>query len=115
MPCSSLVPRLPVALLAGPVCDFLMSAEYGAKRIRLAEHVTHATVLDWLTAASKCGLQPAVKLCIDFIVDQQMPVAFKDLSGLTTNNPIGCLQRCASVVKGGVTLPWGALMGSNRG
>lgn len=34
---------------------------------RLAQHLTRETVVGWLTAASQCGLQPAVKLCIDFI------------------------------------------------
>jgi hypothetical protein len=51
---------------------------------RLAQHLTQETVVGWLKAASRCGLQQAVQLCIDFVVAKQVSIRVKDLSGLAT-------------------------------
>jgi hypothetical protein len=47
-----------------------MFTQPGESRSRLAQQLKSETVVGWLSAASKCGLQQAVKLCIDFIVEQ---------------------------------------------
>lgn len=59
-----------------------MACEPGTSTSRLAWHLSQETVVGWLSAVSRCGLQQAVKLCIDFIVGQRLPVNFDTLCSL---------------------------------
>lgn len=62
--------------------EFLIACEPGTSTSRLARHLSRETVVGWLSAVSRCGLQQAVKVCIDFIVAQQLPVNFDTLCSL---------------------------------
>lgn len=64
------------------VQDYLAGSASAADSSRLAQHLTPETVMDWLTAASRCGLQQQVKLCIDYVVNKHLPVDINVLMAL---------------------------------
>jgi hypothetical protein len=83
--CLLLLPAcLPACLPAADVVSLLSSDAASAGSSRLQSHLSPATVGDWLATASRCDLNKLVQICINYIVDQSLPV---DMDLLTSLQP----------------------------